>query len=503
VACRSETSDTAKAYVQHLPETPVIGMSAATVCEGADMVFYVSNIQPGVAYTWGGDKGVATGTGNCSYTVSGDSTGTKIVTVLSTVSLDGAMCLSEFSDFKSGYVQQPPATPAIMVSAATVCQNAPLTFYVPSPTTGIYLWDASDGVPDGSSYTFNTATAGAKTATVYVQLTDGGAICQSEASDRAAATVIAAPEAPSITGGGEQCGGTRSLSAASADSGANIRWTDGATDNPREAGSGTYYAVIVSANGCESARTPATVTIHPVPSISRTDGSTGRTATVLLNTPAAQITYYVPNATGVQWTLSGSLPSGVSGGTSTAGYTIDHAPSAAGSYSFSLTATTEEACSATLAQTITVILPEDAFASTRTWNINGDTWSDDVSYAPADCHPAKTFAQHNPAVEPVYVRDGNRYYYSYACMASVCPHGWAAPTLDQLMALKNYNPYRDLSPTWSSTGRFVENAVTDPSAIYLLTYSQPWVGINSNGGIFKIYYPTEQTGGYSMRCVMK
>ena len=89
-----------------------------------------------------------------------------------------------------------PTTPTINVSAATVCQPGALTFWVTNPaaSNATYTWTASaGGTPDGSSYTFNTAEAGAKTATVNVQVNDGGTVCQSANASTVTAYTAATP----------------------------------------------------------------------------------------------------------------------------------------------------------------------------------------------------------------------------------------------------------------------------------------------------------------------
>jgi hypothetical protein len=53
-----------------------------------------------------------------------------------------------------------PTQPDITLSAATVCQHAPVIFGVQNPDADLmYVWTASAGTANGSSYTFNTASA--------------------------------------------------------------------------------------------------------------------------------------------------------------------------------------------------------------------------------------------------------------------------------------------------------------------------------------------------------
>jgi hypothetical protein len=71
------------------------------------------------------------------------------------------------------------------------------------------------------------------------------------------------PEAPTMGGGGTQCGGTRAISATAGSGGNGIRWTDdSSTVTSRSVGPGTYNAVTTSDDGCESAVASVTVTIR-------------------------------------------------------------------------------------------------------------------------------------------------------------------------------------------------------------------------------------------------
>jgi uncharacterized protein (TIGR02145 family) len=122
-----------------------------------------------------------------------------------------------------------PATPTITLSASTVCQHASLIAYVDSPLTSnaTYTWVASPGTQTGSSYAFNTATAGAKTATVFVQVTAGGVTCRSFGPPTVTANVQALPADPTAPSqDGPKCAGTAVTFSATVPSGATgLDWT--------------------------------------------------------------------------------------------------------------------------------------------------------------------------------------------------------------------------------------------------------------------------------------
>jgi uncharacterized protein (TIGR02145 family) len=152
------------------------------------------------------------------------------------------------------------------------------------------------------------------------------------------------------------------------------------------------------------------------------------------------------NASGV--TLSGgSFPSGVSGSWTNSTYTISGTPTTTGTFNYTLAAYNAGACAGnSVAGTITVNLsttdmPPDA-ASTRTWTIGSQTWSDRIARelvsGPAGCDKTVEFyiSTNPPAQYKVY---GGRYYYNGACVnivqSTLCPSPWRVPTQSDFVAL--------------------------------------------------------------------
>jgi uncharacterized protein (TIGR02145 family) len=79
--------------IQALPATPMVNVSAATVCAGTNVVFTATGTV-GSTFTWSGAAGTVSGTGNGTYTVSGAATGTKSVTVYARLTSNETTCQS-------------------------------------------------------------------------------------------------------------------------------------------------------------------------------------------------------------------------------------------------------------------------------------------------------------------------------------------------------------------------------------------------------------------------
>ena len=159
-------------------------------------------------------------------------------------------------------MQALPNQPTITASAATVCQNAALVFGVQYPITSnaTYTWTGTDGTQSSSnsSYTFNTADAGAKTATVNVLVNDGGTVCRSTTSDKNTAQVYALPTV-SATEPADQsaCSGVTVTLTIQAQANVTYSWYNKATGKSLGTGasvatstSGSYYAVATSDKRC-------------------------------------------------------------------------------------------------------------------------------------------------------------------------------------------------------------------------------------------------------------
>jgi hypothetical protein len=134
------------ADVLALPATPNLAVSASTVCVGTSIVFRVTNPVSGANYTWTTGNGTPSGTGNCSYTVSGATTGTKSVTAYASLTSNGTTCQSGNVSL-SAFVSQPSADGQEVdascgcASGLTSCTNTntcrtPTTTYQDGECTG-------------------------------------------------------------------------------------------------------------------------------------------------------------------------------------------------------------------------------------------------------------------------------------------------------------------------------------------------------------------------------
>jgi hypothetical protein len=221
-------------------------------------------------------------------------------------------------------------------------------------------------------------------------------------------TVNPKPAVPTMGGGGTQCGGTKSITATAGANGNGIRWTDNSsTVSPRNAGSGTYYAVTTAAYGCESSVASVTVTINPVPSVPTMGGGGGPYcgSTTISATAGA-------NGNGIRWTDNNTTVSPRSVNSSGTYYAVSTSTAGCVSSSASVTVTMTPNCA--------------------NWTTcSGFTQVSNVSYEASLAHAAAaTFCQNKGT-------------------------GWRLPTLSELQCLCSnkatlpggYNVYR----YWSST----------------------------------------------------
>jgi uncharacterized protein (TIGR02145 family) len=175
------------------PNTYTLIASATSYCAGsASATFALSGTEAGATYLlYKGATPAATLTGDGKPGTFSDTHKAGTYSVQTVASQ--AFCAATVTDMRE-IVEVLPPKPSITVSASTVCQNAALTFYVNPPIPGaVYTWTASTGTVNGSSYTFDTGAAGARTATVTASTTTGGLTCVSTASVAATATVVAYP----------------------------------------------------------------------------------------------------------------------------------------------------------------------------------------------------------------------------------------------------------------------------------------------------------------------
>jgi hypothetical protein len=166
--------------------------------------------------------------------------------------------------------------------------------------TGIRWTDGS-----GTTETRNVGTG------TYYAVTTSADGCESNAA-QVSVTIHAVPDAPTMGGGGTQCGGTMDITATPGSGGNGIRWTDGSgTTETRNVGTGTYYAVTTSADGCESGAAQVSVTIHTVPEVPAMGGGGTQCGGTMNITASAG-----NNGNGIRWS-DGNIESSRNVGTGT------------------------------------------------------------------------------------------------------------------------------------------------------------------------------------------
>jgi hypothetical protein len=108
--CSATRDNAALIAVINSPAMPAVTASAATVCQGTNVVFTATGGGTGATYSWTGNPtGTVSGTGNCSYTVSGTATGVKSVTAIAA----NAACSGTRSSTVTAYVAPTTCTTVV------------------------------------------------------------------------------------------------------------------------------------------------------------------------------------------------------------------------------------------------------------------------------------------------------------------------------------------------------------------------------------------------------
>jgi len=117
---------------------------------------------------------------------------------------------------------------------------------------------------------------------------------------------------------------------------------------------GTFnYTVTTSGGVCAAKTATGTITVQPLPTVTLTSAAGTNAQTLCINTALTTITYAIGgSATGA--TVSGPLPSGVSGSYNGGVFTISGTPTVTGSFSYTVTTSGGVCTAATATGTITV-----------------------------------------------------------------------------------------------------------------------------------------------------
>ena len=159
----------------------------------------------------------------------------------------------------------------LKASATDFCTGATVTFALSNTTFGrtYQLYKGSSVVNTltgtGGATTFTGAFAGAGVYTAQVAATGG--YCSAAMTGTHTISEKSLPAAPTMGGGGSQCGGSRTITASPGSGGTGIRWTDNnSTSQSRSVtATGTYYAVTMSTSCGESGSAGVSVSITPTP----------------------------------------------------------------------------------------------------------------------------------------------------------------------------------------------------------------------------------------------
>jgi hypothetical protein len=199
--CVGAVSAPATITVATMPAAATVTrVSAATVCEGTNVVFRASGTA-GSTYTWLGTAGTASGTGNGTLTVSGTATGSKSVSAYARLTSSGTTCQSANAATVTAVVA---TIPTIALTSATATANQTVTAgtkmtaisYTANNSATITLNSGSSfptgvsGKANGSSYTISGQPSATGTFGYSLTATVGGCT-----SDAAAGTITVEPSA--------------------------------------------------------------------------------------------------------------------------------------------------------------------------------------------------------------------------------------------------------------------------------------------------------------------
>jgi uncharacterized protein (TIGR02145 family) len=209
------------------------------------------------------------------------------------------------------------------------------------------------------------------------------------------------------------------------------------------------------------------------PSISRSGGNASQTVTQ--NSAITAITYTATNASGITLS-SGSFPAGLSYGWSSNKYVISGSPTAAGTFTYTITTTNSQSCTnATATGKITVnsaitytgcttpsiTLGAIGFTSSTTYSRNGLTISSPVTATYCNNRTYSTFdggssGSHKADCAQNYYSTSYGNWFSW-CMvkqyaSQLCPSPWHVPTKEDHCKLVNNSTTNCSNVGWSMHG---------------------------------------------------
>jgi hypothetical protein len=310
--CPSAPSAATVVTVNPAPATPTITPGGPTTfCTGGSVTLTSSSASGNQWYLNGNPIGGAT---NQTYGATASGSYTVVVTA--------SGCPSAPSAATVVTVNPIPATPVIGTGGPTTfCAGGSVTL-TSSSASGNQWYLNGNPIGGATNQTYGATLSGSYT----VVVTTSG--CSSAASSATVVTVNPAPATPTITPGGPTTfctGGSVTLTSSSA---SGNQWylngnpIGGATNQTYGATASGSYTVVVTASGCPSAPSAATVvTVNPIPAtpVIGTGGPTTFCA-------AGSVTLTSSSTSGNQWYLNGNPIGGATnqtfGATASGSYTV-------------------------------------------------------------------------------------------------------------------------------------------------------------------------------------
>jgi hypothetical protein len=506
--CLSAARTAVLATINPLPANPAV--TAGSRC-GAGTV-NVSATSSGAVIDWysaaTGGTVLANGTAKATFTTPSITTS---ATYYAQARYSNTGCLSAARTTVLATINPLPANPA--ATASSRCGAGTVNVRSASSGAVIDWYGAATGgtvLANGTATgTFTTPSITTST-TYYAQARNNNTACLSAARTPVLATINTLPGVPAVGGGGTQCGGTRKITATAGTDGTGVRWKDNSsTVSPREvSSSGTYEAVSTTAAKCESDPSAVTVTIASSPTITRKGGDA--TQTVNENKAITSISYTVVLADQFELYPGTKFPDGVTGTFKSSTLTISGTPTKVGSFSYTVYAANKY-CSAKLPGTIHVmpVAPTTA-ASTSTWPLGDQIWSDRVVGAPSACTQVTQFSYATNKAE-CKIFEG-RYYYSWTCVMNhkdvLCPSPWRVPELAAVQKVLDKYGHATLVKYWGTGGFFSpsQSTLVQPDGGFYWTTNAYQYG---NADAFRMYFSQDdhdhnrvnRANGIQVRCV--
>jgi hypothetical protein len=356
-----------------------------------------------------------------------------------------------------------PVAQQLVVSSPAYCAGSGVTFALATTETGAVYQLYKDNIPLGSA----TLTGGGSPATFSgsfevgtysAQTVPSSAFCAAEMTGTYEVSENPLPDTPTIAvSASTVCQGTNVVFRASGTAGSTYTWlgaagtvsgtgncsytVSGATASAKSVSA--YASLTSSGTTCQSGNAATvTATVKPVPTISRVDTRGAASQSVKLTAAITAIVYTATNSATISRT-GGGFPAGVSNTATGSSFTISGTPSAAGTFSYSLTAAVGGCTSSAATGTLTVLSAPPGAASTYIWVIDSQFWSAPLQKAQAGCTATTDFDSTNPPTVALYrssnLYEGSGYLYNGKCVVDyatqLCPSPWRVPTRNDFIAL--------------------------------------------------------------------